>query len=453
MQNTVNFPSKRIFDLNDQYDVVVCGGGPAGIGTAVASARAGARTLLIEATSCLGGIMGNAHVSSFCASPGGPVFDELARRLLELDAAHWRVNPERFRPPGRLSFHPETARAIANEMVREAGVDTLRNTFASHAIHENGRIKGVIVATKSGLTEISSDVLVDCTADGDMAASAGASFQKGDPEDGRLQVCNFRWYGGGIDHEAFKQASITNEELTELFRGANRDGAIQPPSALFAQTRETFPFDRTEQKMILGNWELQGIDPTDPAQVSDALSECQLAALQIVRFCRRNLPGYENFRVEHFPTTLGTRESRRILGDYVLTREDVFEGHKFPDGVARAWFWIDFHDPPPGRTIPHGLEYVKKHQPPPDDWYEIPYRSLRPRDVEGMLVAGRCISCDRSALASLRVMPTCMYLGTAAGTAAALCVNENVTPGELEPEKVVAQLEKDRDIKPAFDNN
>jgi hypothetical protein len=120
------------------------------------------------------------------------------------------------------------------------------------------------------------------------------------------------------------------------------------------------------------------------------------------------------------------------VGRYTLTGGDVLAGAKFPDGAVRAWFWIDFHDPPPGCTIPHGLEYLKAHQPPPGDWYEIPYRCLVPEQIEGLLVAGRCLSAEREALASLRVMPTCMFTGTMAGLAAARAVEHHVLPGAVD---------------------
>ncbi len=418
--------------MNGDFDVIVCGGGPAGIGAAVAAGRAGARTLLVEQTSCLGGLMGNAFVGSCCDSPGGPVFDELVGRLLELDAAEWRIDPVRFRPPGRLSYHPETVRAVANEMVLESGIEPLFCTFVESALVHDGQVSGVIAATKSGAVPLKAKVVIDCTADGDIAASAGALFNQGDPTDGRIQVCNFRWHIGGVDAEAFVQANVPADELKSRFERANRDGDIQPPGALFAQDVESFPFDGRTQQLILCNWELQGVDPTDARQVSCALSECQRAALQIVRFCRRELPGYANCRIAHFPTVLGTRESRRITGHYSLTRDDVLRGRKFVDGIAKAWFWIDFHDPPPGCTIPHGLDYVKAHQPPPAEWYEIPYRCLIPAEIDNLLVAGRCISCDRAALASMRVMPTCMFIGAAAGLAASQSIHERCPPSKLD---------------------
>jgi len=414
------------------YDVLVCGGGPAGVGAAVAAGRAGAKTLLVEATGRLGGALGNAHVHSFCDSPGGPVFADLARRLLDLGAAKWGVDGQRFRPPGRLRCQPETACAVALELVAEAGVEVLLGTFVQGALVESGRVVGVELATKSGVVSVRADVVVDATGDGDVAASAGVPFRQGDPTDGRIQVCNFRWSMGGVDREAFTRSKMSPEELGGLCAEAVRGGEICPPEALFAQPAETFPFAGAERGLVLGGWELQGVDPTDGRQVSRALAQCQLAALQVVRFCRRRLPGYGDCRIERLPNALGTRESRRIVGRYTLTGGDVLAGAKFPDGAVRAWFWIDFHDPPPGRTLPYGLDYVKAHQPPPGDWYEIPYRCLVPETVEGLLVAGRCLSCEREAQASLRVMPTCMFTGTMAGLAAARAVEQHIQPNAVD---------------------
>ena len=412
-------------------DVVVCGGGPAGWAAAVAAARRGVATTLVERTSWLGGMAGGARVTSFCDSPGGPLFDELLQRLIDLDAAELRVDPERFRPPGRYRFEPETCKAVMLEMALEAGVAIRFETFAFAAVTDALRVGGVRLASKAGETILTAPVVVDATADADVAASAGAACEHGDPDDGRLQHCNFRWTLAGVDWIRFRAALPVAELLTRL-RRAHREGRLSAPSAIFGLDQETFPWDGADGKLQLGNWELQHVDPSLPSQTSAALAECQLAALRWVRFARRELPGFESCRIGAFATALGTRESRRIVGRYRVTREDVLAGRKHPDAIARAWFWMDLHDPPPGRSIPYALEYVKSQQPPPGDWYEIPYRSLLPEQVEGLLVAGRCLSCDRDALGSLRVMPTCIATGVGAGTAAALAVSAGCAPHGLD---------------------
>ncbi len=413
-----------------EYDVVVCGGGPAGIGAAVAAGRAGARTLLIEATSCLGGLIGNAGLRGFCDSPGGPIFDELVERLLELGAAQWRIDTERFRPPGRLWYHPETARALTLEMVTEADAEVLLATFAEGAWVTDDRVAGVFIATKRARQLVRAKAVIDCTADADIAADAGAPFRYGDPQDGHIQVCCFRWVIGEVDAERFARERPGDEELAALFAQAVREGAIRVPDGLFDHDPATFPFDAETGALYLEGWEFEELDATDPVQNARALAQSQLAALQIVRWCRAHLPGYEQCRVERFPTSLGIRESRRIIGHYTLTQEDVLAGRKFDDGVVPAWFWLDLHDPPPHQE-PHTLEYVKASQPPAGDWYEIPYRSLLPRGIKGLLVAGRSISADRKAHGSLRIMPTCMFIGTAAGTAAAIAAAEGTDVSEL----------------------
>ena len=176
--------------------------------------------------------------------------------------------------------------------------------------------------------------------------------------------------------------------------------------------------------------------------VSDKIAECQLIALEVVEFCRRYLPGYENCGIDRFWELLGVRESRRIVGKYTLTRDDVLAARKFDDGIAQACFFIDFHDSPPGDSIPYDIEFKRKNRPPVGDWYEIPYRSLLPEKIGGLLVAGRCISVDRSALASMRVMPSCIYTGEAAGTAAALAVSKGILPHEVSGQEIKRRVMK-----------
>jgi hypothetical protein len=214
---------------------------------------------------------------------------------------------------------------------------------------------------------------------------------------------------------------------------AHREGRLHPPEGVYRPVAESFPYHLPEGQWALAKWEIEGVDPTDPVAVSHTLTECQLAALEVVLFCREHLPGFEGCRIARFPSLLGTRESRRIVGEYVLTGEDVLAGRKFADGIASAYFFMDLHDSPPGITTAQFTnEYVMANRPPKGDWYEIPYRCLVPAQVQGLLVAGRCISSDREANGSLRVMPTCMFTGEAAGTGAAIAISEGMLPHEVD---------------------
>lgn len=426
MTSGASVPLSEEVPIAGEWDVVVCGGGPAGIGAAVAAAREGASTLLVESLQHLGGLATSHRLGTMCDSPGGPIYDELMDSLVALDCAWYRDNPERYYGPGRQSYRREMFKAVAMEIVDEAGVEVLFGTMAEGAWLDDGAARGALLANKAGRSLARARVVIDCTADADIAASAGAAFVQGDPEDGRIQHCNFAWRIGGVEG-----AAADAEALRRACREAVAAGEVTPPDALFGIAPAQFPWD-PERGAIAQSWELQHVDPTDPRQTSQALVQSQRAALQIVRMLRRRVPGYEQCVIAMIATVLGTRESRRVEGLYTVTREDVLSGAKFDDGAVRAWFWLDLHDPPPGLSTPYSLEYVQANRPARGDWYEIPYRSQVPREVDGLLVAGRCVSCDRPAQGSLRVMPTCMYLGEVAGTAAAWAVEAEVEPRRVD---------------------
>ncbi len=440
--NMVTIPPQNV-TVSGRYDVVVCGGGPAGIAAAVAAGQLGARTLLIEHLSTIGGMGTAAFVNGWVDTPGGPIFDELLRRIEACGCLTRHYDEQRHQYPGRAGFHGETLKPIALRMVSQAGAEVLFCTTAEAAWVPDDTVRGVFIANKGGRSLIRAAVLIDATADGDIAASAGAQFAKGDPEDGRLQHVNFKFRIEAADKDDYQRREPSEEDLIALIRAAHRSGDIHPPDGVFRPRPELFPYHRPEQALVLSTWEIENVDPTDPLQVSTTLTQCQLAAYEVVEFARRHLPGYQHARLGRLPELLGTRESRRITGNYTLTSDDVLSAAKFDDAVARACFFMDLHDSPPGTSIPFSLEHVWANRPPRDDYYEVPYRCLVPVGVGGMLVAGRCISADRAAGGSLRVMPTCMFTGAAAGTAAAMAVSTGVPPHQLDGRDVRAQILND----------
>ena len=432
--------------MADKFDVIVCGGGPAGIGAAVMSAREGARTLLVEALGSVGGMATAANINLLCDGEGGPVMDEIVRDLLRIGAAQIHEKPPRYHQPGRVSFDAEIFKCLIAAKLRQAGVEILFGTMAGAPVMGGGAVEGVSVTHKGGRQDLRASVVIDATADGDIAARAGAQVMQGDPDGGRIQMCNFRFHMEDINAAAWDAARMPPEEIERLCVEAQRAGELRPPRGVFAPTPETFPFDRRSRKLSLAYWELAGVDPTDPASLSAALAECYAAALDVALFCRKRLPGFARCRPARLPALIGTRESRRIVGEYVLTGDDVIKGAKFADGVARASFWFDYHDPPPGTTLPYSEEYVRSTRPAFGDWYEIPYRCLVPKGVDGLLVAGRCISADRPAQASMRIMPTCCYLGAAAGLAAALAVKGRTAPRAVNGTELKRRLVPDGPI-------
>lgn len=426
--------------LENKYDVIVCGGGPAGMGAAITAAWMGLKTLLVEQQFFLGGMGTAAGVHTFSDTPYGPVFKELAKQILDYGAGKVNYNPELHYKTGRLNYHIETLKAISMKMVHDAGCDIMLGTVVVGTLVEEDILKGVYLGNKHGSTLVKTKVVIDTTGDGDVAALAGAEFMKGDPEDGRIMHVNFKFQTDGIDWDLFRSKDLSDDYLAKLFKGAVDDGIITPPSGAFAPAAECFPFNKRNSTFGLGKWEIENVDPSDPVQVSNTVEECQVAAFEVIEFCRKNLPGFENARISGFPASLGTRESRRIKGKYTLTKDDVVGSKKFDDGIAKAAFFIDFHDSPPGKTIPYSIEYKKENSPAKGDYYEIPYGCLVPEKIKGLLVAGRCISATREGLASMRVRPTCMYTGTAAGIAAALSINKNILPDEISGQEVKREI-------------
>ena len=430
------------YPLAGNWDVIVCGGGPAGIAATTAAARRGVRTLLVEALSYLGGMASAGLVNGWCDTQSGPLAQELEERLTQLGVAIRHYNPKaHLCKSGRMRFNGDMMAAVALRMLHEAGAEVRFGALAVEAWRsESGTLKGVVLASKRGLAAAEGSVVVDTSADGDVATSAGAEFMLGDPEDGRLQHVNFRYRLGGVNRAEANRERPPLETLRGIIACAHQEGRLRPPTGVRRPAAEAFPLDLVSGSLHLEGWEIEDVNPADPVEVSRCLMECQLAALDIVVFCRAHLPGYEECRIERLPGLLGTRESRRILGEYVLTHDDVVTGRKFDDGVARCCFFVDLHDSPPGLSIPFTMEYKRATMPPPDDWYEIPYRCLLPKGLPGMLTAGRCISCDRSGQGSMRLQPTCMYTGEAAGIAAALAIRDCVTPHNVDGQRVRREI-------------
>ncbi|MFW5868056.1 MAG: FAD-dependent oxidoreductase [Armatimonadota bacterium] len=428
------------------WDVIVCGGGPAGAAAAIAAGRRGRSVLLIEMHGRLGGLISNANIGTLCDTPGGPIFDEMIDRLEALGAASVLVNRERYYPPGRWRVHPGTTATLLMEMAHDAGVDLMLTTVVEGPLVKDDAVAGVFIANKAGRSVARAPVVIDCTADADVAARAGAAFVEGAADDGRIQHCNFRWGVEGINTGSLPPPG----ELEALCAEAVAAGAITPPDAIFGVDRDCFPFSRASGSLVLGGWELQHVDPTDPWQTTEATVQCQIAGLQIVRFLREHVPGCEDCRMRS-AGIFTTRESRRIVGEYTVTGDDVLEGAKFDDGAVPAWFWLDLHDPAPGLSTPYTLEFVQANRPKPGDWYEIPYRCQVPREVDGLLVAGRCISCDHPAQGSLRVIPTCMYLGEVAGTAAAWAIADGIEPREVDGTRLKRELNEEYWTPPTYD--
>lgn len=420
-QKVIHAPAADV-PVAAEADVVVVGGGTAGFVAAVAAARNGASVALVEQNGFLGGALTGTYVSTpgyFADSEGHQVIGGIAWEVIErLERAGCAVvKREKF----KAQIFPEAVKTLAIEMVAEAGGRLFLYTMLSDVLIEAGNVRGILVQNKSGRAALLGRVFVDASGDADLAARAGAPFELL-PPDGLWQT-SVDLTVAGI--EAGRVVSWAREHIGEVLcpemNYDHRDDlAIQPMFTLVIPNADTQLVEKgilhtgpmpTVKLMIQRSiGRVQGsveIDPTDAEQVAWAETEGRRRALAHLDYLKANVPGFEKAIVvgESF---LGVRESRRILGDYCLTLADLLENRRFPDAVLRNARALDRHLP--GERFE--LIFLQGS-------HDIPYRAILPQGLENVLVAGRCLSCEHEAHASLRGAAVCMGLGHAAGTAAA----------------------------------
>jgi hypothetical protein len=436
-------------------DVLVVGGGPAGIGAAVAAARNGAKVLLVERYGFLGGNLTIAMVNpmfTFHDVNGRQVIrgiaGELVERLIRLTATPGHVTDLTFDNASMTPFDPEGMKLLLFDMVEEAGVELMLHTVVADAIREGSAVTGVIVENKSGRQAICPKLVIDCSADADIVARIGAPFVKGRESDGAMQPVTLFYRIGGVDipalrrwmkdHRDWLKDSPTDEEidgsqllaflgLKDLVKKAMESGEF-PADAAPRILMYQLPKDG---QIAVNCTRLQGIDGTNAADLTRAEISTRRQAWQIHRFLQKNVGGFERSYILDTGVQVGVRETRHIVGDYTMTEEDVLAGRHFEDGIACGTFAIDIHPPEGEQQVFTGSGKAV---------YEIPYRSLLPQGVDNLLVAGRSISATHNAFGSIRVMATAMAIGQGAGTAAAQAVKRGCGTREVDVADVRRRL-------------
>jgi hypothetical protein len=394
-----------------QHDVVVVGGGTAGVAAGVAASRNGVDILLIERYGFLGGTMTAGLVNLFMTFHAGKeqiihgIFQEIVDRLKRLGGYDERTK----------AFDVEAMKIVLDQMVRGAGVKLMLHTCAIGVVMQGNTIRGIEIHNKSGRNVVFGKVIVDATGDGDVAVMAGAPYEKGREEDGLTQPMTLIFRMGGVDADRMP----SSQEINRLFKEAKERGEISIPR------ENVLWFPTTRKGEIHFNTTcIIKVDGTRAEDLTFAEVEARRQMMELVGFLKKNVPGFENAYLLMSAPQIGVRETRRIIGEYVMTGEDILEARKFTDVVARGSYPIDIHSPTGEGTV------IKS--PPPGSSYDIPYRSLVPKNVENLLVAGRCVSTTHEAQAAIRVIPIVVAIGQAAGTAAALSAKLNVPPRRLD---------------------
>ena len=422
----ISYELKRNVPVVAEVDVLVVGSGPGGLCAAVTAARQGRSVAVAEHYGCPGGMAAVGEITPFmpnhsCGHPlDRPLYLEWINRMrsyltLGLPATDLEgaKNSDR-RVPKNLAM------LAAEDMLLEAGVRLFYHHTAFDVVRKGDLIDAVVFHTKSGLVAIRAKMVIDSTGDGDVAVLAGCDFELGNA-DGYCQPMTLCFKLSGVDTARMPARS----EINRLYNEAKARGEID------CLREDVLMFDDFEPDVIHFNTtRIVKHNAVDAADLSDAEILGRKQLRQYLAFLRSRVPGFEKAEIRSIATQIGVRESRRILGLEYLTVDAFERAAKFPDGIARVSYPVDIHHAKGGDCTMHFC----------DDSYDIPYRCLLPERVAGLLVAGRCSSMNHEAMASTRVMSTCMALGEAAGRAARLALKAGVQPADLDVEALRAEL-------------
>lgn len=410
-----------------EFDVIVVGGGPAGVGAAFASARSGKKTLVIEQFNCLGGVAtagGHAQMTIYheWSSPDRPIIGGIARevgnRLVDMGVGQWKT---------QIFFEIEGLKRLYEIMVKEEeNLSVLYHTFFCDTIVENNEVKGVIVQNKTGRLAYKAKRVIDCTGDGDACFRAGCEYEFGRGEDRGCQPVTLMFTIGGVDWNRVEEftknyrekyaSDNVNWKLERVFKEAIEKGDMRPFQTGIMGWWHT---NTREDQVGINFTHVVNIDTTDASDLTEATFEARKQAYETIEVYKKYIPGMENCYMVSTPSTIGTRESRRIMGDYLLHEDDLMNQKLFDDTIALGSFFIDIHNID-GAGMSPTVWY-----PPKGFKYGIPYRSLVPKKIENILMAGRNISVTHKALGSTRVMAQCIAMGEAAGIASSISIDSN----------------------------
>lgn len=437
---------EKIFQVWKEADVLVVGGGPAGVGAAISAARQGKQVLLLEKRGFLGGNITACYVENCNYFLRGTQFGPEGLYAEIEEGCFEEFGNDNTREKNRKAFHSEYLKIYLDRLMKKNGVEVLFHSFVNEVIMEENRIAAVLIQTKQGSRAVSAKMIVDATGDADIAFGAGVPFEQGREKDGMCQpgTVNFRVTGAHRE-EMMQTKGDRLTQISHIFMEESRAGRTG-----LSCSKQDIPFGRVTAagQISYVNYSCaHGIDPTDVEGLSRGETECREYILELYRYLKKKFPEMRDIEITSIAPEIGFRDSRRIKGKYYVTIDDLEEGKQFEDVIAVFPRFYDMLSPD-GIAGGDGKVEGKGYnghifEPVVDDrTFQVPYRALLPEGVDNLLVAGRCISADHVAESGIRAVSLCMMTGQAAGTAAAMAVEMNVTPEHVDIRMLQESLRK-----------
>ncbi|MDV7105590.1 FAD-dependent oxidoreductase [Vibrio sp. TH_r3] len=446
---------------SSNYDLIIVGGGPSGVMAAVQASRMGVKTLLIERGSFLGGsltMMGVGPMMTF-HNPGGNqvVFghaQELVDRLMKLGASPGHVLDSVTYCSTVTPFDAEAMKVVLEEMLVDSGADVLYHTMLGGVQYDGEQITGLTICNKAGISTIAADYYIDATGDGDLAFHAGLTQEKGRKSDHALQPMTMNMKVGNVNIDKIRQDVVAHpsnycfdlgeEEGVRRVLSAERLSlkAFQHQWKKYRMEhqldipREYILFFETNEKntVVINSSRIQGLDGTNPYDVTKAEIQGRRQCYQIFNFVKSQAIGFEQSTLLSTPNHIGVRETRRSIGEYILTAKDLLERTRFPDAVSQGAYPIDIHSPDKVETVTQHLD--ENHL------YLIPMRCLYSKKCSNLVFTGRNISADAEAFAAVRVSPIAMSIGQASGAVAATAAKQRVKIDDVDYREVQLSLQQ-----------
>lgn len=441
----------------EKFDVIVVGGGISGTIAAIAAARCGVATLIVEQYGFLGGMLTAAGVGPMMTFHAGEkqVIQGITGELIERLVAKGKSPGHIFDTTGFTytvtPFDAEAMKAELETMLLESGGSVLYHTMLAGVSAVNGRINQIQVCNKAGVTELTAGIYIDATGDADLSSWAGVGFTKGRTEDGACQPMTMNMKMRQVDIDKVRRYIKENPDefprlkgntqlidkanrlsiggFVKTFKQAKEDGEI-------SFMREDLLFFETNNpgEVIINTSRVLGYDSTDPWSFSQAEIEGRRQVAELEQFLKHRVPGFENAILAFSGPAIGVRSSRQISGVYRLEVDDLLAKVRFDDTIACSGYPVDIHNPTGEGTKSIHLEWGSA--------YHIPFRCLINEKIKNLITVGRCISASFEAQAAIRLSPSCGAIGHAGGVAAALAARRNISPNEVDIKELQATLVK-----------